>query len=75
MKTYELLGSNHKALVIIADNGDETLLSYGTPIIVRNARGELKRVYNGFTATTGRHIKEFCGLNKAGFLALPLEEV
>ena len=60
-----------KAWVDISKCGTETLYSYGTPIVKRIAKtGRLVRLWNGWTATTGRHIKAFCGLNKAEFLAL-----
>lgn len=63
-----------KAKVYIGENGAEVLYSYDTPIIRRDITGKLTRLYSGFTATTGRHIKAFCGLNKAEFLKLPLEK-
>lgn len=58
-----------KAKVLVDDSG-ETLLSYGTPIIHRDRSGNLKRLWWGWSATTGRHVKAFCGMNKAGFTAL-----
>jgi len=77
MTIYELTPTNNqasfygKAKVVIDDDGTETLLSYDTPIIKRTAGGELKRLwFDDWTATTGRHIKAFCGLNKKQFMAL-----
>ena len=76
MKIYELSPTDGrksfygKAKVIIDDNGTETLYSYGTPIISRSTNGELTRLWSDWSATTGRHIKAFCNLNKASFLAL-----
>lgn len=52
--------------------GVETLYSYGTAIIRRNADGRYMRLWDGWTATTGKHIAAFCGMNKKQFLALPL---
>ena len=75
MKMYELIPTNGrksfygKAKVVI-DGGAETLYSYDTPIIRRDADCTLTRLYDGWTATTGNHIKSFCGLDKAGFMAL-----
>lgn len=63
-----------KAVVIVEDNGTETLLSYGTPIIKRFVSGEMVKLWDGWSATTGRHIKAFCGLNKAGYEKLELEK-
>lgn len=59
-----------KAVVIVEDNGTETLYSYETPIIKRLASGELVKLWSGWTATTGRHIKAFCGLSKAEYMSL-----
>lgn len=79
MKSYELHPVNGqksfygKALVQVDNAGNETLYSYDTPIIKRLVSGELVRLYAGWSATTGKHIKAFCGLNKAGFMALPHE--
>ena len=52
-------------------NGVETIYSYGTKILSRR-NGNITRYYDGYTATTGRHIKAFCGLNKKEFLSVPL---
>lgn len=76
MKRYELTPNNGrksfygKAVVEIAADGSETLYSYNTPIIKRSSNGDLVKLWDGWTATTGRHIKAFCGLSKAEFLAL-----
>jgi hypothetical protein len=76
MKEYELKPTDGrksfygKAVVIVEDNGTETLYSYGTPIVKRLVSGELVKMWDGWTATTGRHIKAFCGLNKAAYMNL-----
>lgn len=76
MKMYELMPTNGhksfygKAKVVIEDNGTETLYSYDTPIVSRDKNGKLKKLYNGWSVTTGTHIKAFCGLNKAEFQKL-----
>lgn len=59
-----------KAVVMVEDNGTETLYSYNTPIIKRLVSGELVKIWDGWTATTGRHIRAFCGLNKAAYMSL-----
>ena len=80
MRTYALLPTDNrksfynKALVRVAEDGAETLYSYGTKIISKNTDGKLTKHWNGYSATTQRHIKAFCGLNKAEYLALPLEQ-
>lgn len=77
MKMYELIPTNGrksfygKARVMVEDNGTKTLYSYDTAIIKRIPGGELVRLWAGWSATTGRHIAAFCGLNKAGCMALP----
>ncbi len=77
MTIYELTPTNNqasfygKAKIVIDDDGAETLISYDTPIIKRTVDGKLSRLwFDGWTATTGRHIKSFCGLNKKQFMAL-----
>lgn len=76
MKKYELTPTNGrksfygKAVVIVEKDGTETLCSYNTPIIKRTAAGELVKLWDGWTATTGRHITAFCELNKAAYMAL-----
>ena len=76
MRTYELMPTNgqksfyKKAIVKIDDNGSETLYSYDIPIIRRTTDGELVRLWDGWTATTGKHIKAFCGLNKEEYMNL-----
>lgn len=77
MKIYDLTPNDSrksfygKAKVYIDEHGNETLYSYNTPIIKRTAAGELIKLWAGWSQTTGRHISAFCGLNKAGFMALP----
>lgn len=76
MRNYELIPVDGrksfygKAVVIVEDNGAETLYSYGTPIIKRLVSGELVKLWNDWTVTTGRHIKAFCGLSKAEYMSL-----
>jgi len=60
-----------KAYVMVEDNGTETLFSYNTAIIKRTAAGKLTRLWQGWSAATGRHINAFCGLHKRDFFALP----
>ena len=76
-KSYELLPvDSHKsfygkAFVTVQDDGTEILMSYNTPVIMRSPSGKLFRIWPDWSATTGRHIKSFCGLNKAEFVKLP----
>lgn len=80
MKRFELMPNDGrksfygKAVVEIANDGTETLYSYNTPIIKRLVSGELVKLWGGWSATTGRHIKAFCGLSKKEFETLKTEE-
>lgn len=76
MKKYELIPTDGrksfygKAVVEVAADGTETLYSYNTPIIKRTVSGELVKLWDGWSVTTGRHIVAFCGLNKAAYMEL-----
>lgn len=78
-KIYELHPTGNrksfygKAFVKIDNAGNETLYSYNTPIIKRTVAGELVRMWNGWSATTGRHISAFCGMGKYEFMRLPVK--
>ena len=77
IKSYELLPvDSHKsfygkARVFVYEDGTEVLRSYETDVITRTPSGKLFRTWPDWSATTGRHVKSFCGLNKAGYEALP----
>lgn len=61
----------NKARVIIYDDGTKVLQSYEMDVIRKNADGTFSRLWDDWSATTGRHINEFMkqetghGLNKA----------
>lgn len=63
-----------KAIVTKQSDGSQILWSYGTAIIRRDATGALHRLWDAWSATTGKHIRDFCGLNKKAFMELELEE-
>jgi len=80
---YELTPTNGrksfwgKATVMVHENGDKTLFSYGTPIMTDrfNAKPKCVRHYDGWTNTTGTHIGSFYfGMNKKEFQELPYED-
>lgn len=81
MKIYDLKPTDGrksfygKATVLIEDDGAETLYSYNTPIVKRTADGKLVRMWDGWSATTGRHVAAFCGLNKSGFMRLTFNDL
>lgn len=61
-----------KAIVTSFDDGTDVLRSYATDVIRRNADGTLTRLWGGWSATTGRHIAAFCGINKAAWDKMPV---
>lgn len=79
-KRYELQPTNgrksfnRKAYVEIDDEGNETLRSYGTPVLRRDKDGSFHRLWEGFSSTTGTHIKSFCGMDKKTYLKLEVEK-
>ena len=82
MRLYELMPTDGtrksfygKALVRFEDDGSETLLSYRTPVIRKDAGGGLVRLYvKEPSATTWRHIKAFADITKKEWDKLPTEK-
>lgn len=75
VKSWELKATSQKsfyrkAIVQVDNNGNETLYSYNTPIIKKYVDGTYKKLWDDWTATTGKHIRSFCGLSKAEFIEL-----
>ena len=48
-----------KAKVIIAENGEKTLISYSTRVAKIDSDGNFERLWGGYSATTMRHINSF----------------
>lgn len=73
MRCYNLIPNDShksfygKAKVLVDDDGTETLVSYWTPVLRKMPDGSLQRLWGGWSATTGRHIKAFAGINKAEY--------
>lgn len=59
-----------KAVAFHFDNGTDVLRSYNTIVAVRDANGNVYRTWDGWSATTGRHIAAFLGMNKNEFAKL-----
>lgn len=80
MKVYELSPKDGrksfygKAKVKVEDNGAEILMSYNTPVMRRCINGKLERLWSGCSATTGRHIAAFCGINKNQYEAMEVSK-
>ena len=74
MKVYELYAENQKSFygkaIIKEDNEGQTLYSYNTAILTIKNNGDMVRHWSGWSATTGKHIKAFSGLNKAAYMAM-----
>lgn len=76
MKKYYLIPNDShksfygKAIVIENDNGEKILQSYSTQVMKQTKTGDFIRLWDGWTTTTGRHIKAFSGLNKAEYFKL-----
>ncbi len=63
----------NKAMVEVDEEGTEYLYSYNTLIMTRDMDGNCIRLWDGWSQTTGKHIKAFSGLNKKQFLNLSME--
>ena len=62
-----------KAKVYITENGDEFLTSYDEVICKKSPEGRTTRIWNGWSVTTGKHIKAFVQANKREYEAFPSE--
>ena len=51
-----------KAYVIETDNGEKILQSYETEVCMIDASGTFARMWNGYSATTMRHVNNFLAL-------------
>lgn len=73
---YELTPVNNqksfygKAKILIDDEGNKTLYSYNTKILTITKDGKILKHWSGWSATTGKHIFAFCGMNKKQFESL-----
>lgn len=61
-----------KAVVEENENGSKTLFSYNVKIMTILDNGNVVKHWNGYTATTQRHIRAFSGLDKKSFALLPV---
>ena len=70
-RKYNVVSTKY-AQTLYCDDGSEVLQSYQTQIVRRYPDGTITRLWNDWSATTGKHIKAFCGLNKKQYLELPI---
>ncbi len=64
-----------KAIVEEYENGDRILLSYLVPVLKQTKEGKLIRLWDGYSNTTGRHIKSFAGITGSEFKNMPMGEL
>ena len=64
-----------KAYILIDDTGNKYLKSYDTIVMSRSANGEFKRHWDGYSRTTGNHVREFSGIGKKDWDAMEVVEV
>lgn len=62
-----------KARVRLEPNGAAVLISYTTPVLRREPSGVYVRLWSGWSATTGKHIRAFAGIGKAEWDKMPVE--
>lgn len=80
MNVYDLAPANSqksfygKAKVIECEKCT-ILISYVTPVILKDKSGNLFRLWDGWSATTGKHIASFCGIRKHEYFNLPTTKV
>ena len=48
--------------VVLYTKAGKTLFSYETPVLRVDKNGQMWRLWDGWSQTTGKHIKQFCGL-------------
>lgn len=67
-----------KAKVTVYPNGTKVLTSYKTEVAAIMPDGSFRRLWNGYSATTSRHVNEFrlqnglAAINKTEWIRLPL---
>ena len=77
-KIYDLMPTNGrasfygKAKIKVFADGSEVLQSYNTDVLKKTAEGVYLRLWDGWSATTGTHIKSYCGMTKKEFGKLPM---
>lgn len=64
-----------KAIAIRLNDGSAYLRSYDTIAMSIDADKKLHRHYDGWTATTGRHLQAFAGICKKEWDKLPVEKL
>lgn len=64
-----------KCSVYVAENGEKALRSYGTLVMTQDADGVLHRHWNGWSATTARHIRQTFGVSTKTWKSMGVERL
>lgn len=73
VNSYRLTPGNQNAIVKVDSLGNQILYSYNTPVVMKEPNGKVHRLWDGWTRTTGKHIRKFCGLYKSQLDTLETE--
>lgn len=81
-KYYKMMvieGCNNKAREVLFPDAEWVLYSYDTPVAVLRVNGEVRRLWDGHSATTMRHINRWLeghaipAISKAKWDKMPVE--
>lgn len=77
MNVYELVPTDRRKsfygkAAVISTEEKEYLRSYNTIVASRDRAGNVFRHWGGWSATTGRHLIAFAGINKKAWDAMPV---
>lgn len=79
MEIYELKPLYQKSFYgkakVIVKGETKYLRSYDTIVMSRDGNGKLHRYWNGWSATTGKHIRAFCGIGKTEWNKMEVEKL
>ena len=80
MEIYELIPQNERnsfygKAFVICNKGVKYLRSYNTIVASIQPNGTVKRHWDDWSATTGRHLLSFCGIRKKEWDKMPVESV
>ena len=79
LKKYEPIPTDnrksfyHKCEIFETENGEKALRSYRTIVMTQDQRGELHRHWQGWSATTARHIWAAFLVNTKEYRAMSVE--
>jgi len=62
-----------KCAVYEREDGEKALRSYGTVVMTKDADGNLHRHWDGWSATTARHVLAAFGIGSKEYREMPVE--